>query len=125
MRFFYLAHSALGLTRLVLGDRLLASHYTGKIFTISLTTEGTNGTLQVTSTATGCGNMPSWLTLDSETGTIYCVDESEIGGPVASTFSVGADGVLAQTGQTTTSGGNVYGWYYGGPDGKSFLAMPA
>jgi 6-phosphogluconolactonase (cycloisomerase 2 family) len=115
--------AALGLVPLVLGDKLLVSHYTGKVFSLDLT----NGTLKSTSSIGGCGKMPSWLTLDSDSGTLYCFDESGagqgVGGGVVTSYSVNSDGSLKQSGQSKTGGGDVHGWLYGGADGKGYVAM--
>lgn len=115
--------AVVGLASAVLGDKLLASHYTGKVYSLDLT----NGTLKSTSSIGGCGKMPSWLTLDSETGTLYCFDESGagqgVGGGVVTSYTVNSDGSLKQSGQAKTSGGDVHGWLYGGADGRGFVAM--
>ncbi|KAK9416589.1 putative 6-phosphogluconolactonase [Seiridium unicorne] len=118
---------ALGLVSASVADKLLVSHYTGQIYSLDLTVNGGNGTLKSTSSASGCGKMPSWLTLDSESGTLYCFDESGAGqqgvsGGVVTSYTVNTDGSLTQSGQANTSGGDVHGWYYGGADGRGFIA---
>jgi 6-phosphogluconolactonase (cycloisomerase 2 family) len=113
---------ALGLAPQAFGQNLLVSHYTGKVFSLSLAASGTSGTLKVGTSASGCGKMPSWLTLDSASGTLYCFDEEGNSG-VVSQYKVGSDGSVTMTGQAKTTGGDVHGWLFGGSDGKGFLAM--
>lgn len=108
-------------------DKLLASHYSGQIYSLDLTFSGSTGTLRSTSSLGGCGKMPSWLTLDSESGTLYCFDESGAGqqgvsGGVVTSYITNTDGSLKQSGQAMTAGGDVHGWYYGGSDGRGFVA---
>ncbi|ORY70960.1 Lactonase, 7-bladed beta-propeller-domain-containing protein, partial [Pseudomassariella vexata] len=114
---------ALGFSPRVFGATLLASHFTGRIYTLSLDTTGSgNGSLSIISSATGCGAMPTWLTLDSASGTLYCFDEEWTGSGFAATYTVGANGSLKQTGQAPTTGSSVHGWPYGGTDGQGYLA---
>ncbi|TKA67552.1 hypothetical protein B0A55_08637 [Friedmanniomyces simplex] len=107
----------------VLGTHLFVSHYTGKIYTLTYepSSSGDNGTLSIDSSATGCGNMPSWLTLDRTSKTLYCFDESSNSGVVSSFDVTGA--APKMTGQAKTSGADVHGWLYGGSDGNGFLSM--
>ncbi|RYP02471.1 hypothetical protein DL765_010737 [Monosporascus sp. GIB2] len=114
--------TALQLLSQVHGAILLASHYTGKIHTLSLTTKGAQANFAITSSASGCGTLPAWLQWDSDTGTLYCIDENWFGRGMAASFSADADGKLTQTGQATTSGASVHSTIYGGGDGRSFLA---
>ncbi|KAI1647452.1 3-carboxy-cis,cis-mucoante lactonizing enzyme [Daldinia loculata] len=121
MAFFKtLALGTLGLVPEVLGANLLASHYTGKIFSLSLTGSGSNATLVNKSSVSGCGTLPAWLHVDS--GVVYCVDEDWNGSGILASYSVESDGSLKQTGQTVTSGASVHGTPYGGKDGNSFIA---
>lgn len=108
----------------VLGYRLFASHFSGRVYSLTFDrdSEG-NGTLAINSSASGCGNMPSWLTLDRTAGSLYCFDES-YGRGVVPSFSV-AGGALTSTGQASTGGNDVHGWLYGGTDGKGFVATAA
>lgn len=104
------------------GAILLASHYTGEIHTLSLSTEDAEASFTVTSSTSGCGTLPAWLQWDAATETLYCVDESWYGSGMAATFSAGPDGTLTQTGQATTSGASVHSTVFGGEDGRGFLA---
>ncbi|KAI0847257.1 3-carboxy-cis,cis-mucoante lactonizing enzyme [Daldinia vernicosa] len=110
----------LGLAPEVLGANLLASHYTGKIFSLEFTGSGGNGTLVNKSSVSGCGTLPAWLHVGS--GIVYCVDEDWNGSGILASYSVESDGSLKQTGQTVTSGASVHGTPYGGKDGNGFIA---
>lgn len=114
--------AGLGLAPSAFGAALLASHYNGHLYTLSLTTSGSNGTLSIVSNTTGCGITPGWLQLYPEDKTLYCFDESWQGSGFIASFSVADDGRLNLTGQLTTTGNDVHGALYGGPNGKSFVA---
>lgn len=102
-------------------SRLFVSHFSGKVYSLHFEQGSAgNGTLSIESSASGCGNMPSWLTLDRTAGTLYCFDES-YGRGVVSSFDV-SSGALKQSGQASTGGNDVHGWLYGGDDGSSFLS---
>ncbi|KAI1097782.1 putative isomerase YbhE [Jackrogersella minutella] len=114
----------LGLAPEVFGANLLASHYTGKIFSLSFTGGGYNATLVSKSSVEGCGTLPAWLHADSSTTTVYCVDEDWNGSGLLSSYSVESDGSLKQTGQAITAGASVHGSPYGkgDQDGYGFIA---
>ncbi|KAI0159988.1 putative isomerase YbhE [Hypoxylon sp. FL1284] len=118
--------STLGLAPEVLGATLLASHYTGKIFSLSYTPGASNSTASLASKSevAGCGLLPAWLHVDSGSPNVYCVDEDWFGTGMLSSYSVEADGSLKQTGQAVTSGASVHGTPYGGGDvdGYNFIA---
>ncbi|EAA31090.1 hypothetical protein GE21DRAFT_8546 [Neurospora crassa] len=112
----------LALAPSALGATLLVSHFSGPVYTLSLTTSGTTGKLSITSQAGGCGTTPAWLEYYNDTKTAYCFDESWTGSGVITQYNVGSDGRLTQSGQTRTSGNTVHGKVYGGSDGKGFIA---
>ncbi|KAI2464245.1 putative isomerase YbhE [Annulohypoxylon bovei var. microspora] len=114
----------LGLVPEVLGANLLASHYTGKIFSLSFTGSGSNATLVTKSSIEGCGTLPAWLHVDSNATTVYCVDEDWNGSGILSSYSVGSDGSLEQTGKAVTAGASVHGSPFGSgsKDGYGFIA---
>ncbi|KAH8686135.1 Lactonase, 7-bladed beta-propeller-domain-containing protein [Tricladium varicosporioides] len=101
---------------------LLASHFNGAIFTLSLNTDGSDGTLAITSASGGCGSTPTWLQYYSDTKKLYCWDESWQGYGTMAEYSVSTDGTLTVTGQAKTTGNDVHGVLYGGPLGRSFIA---
>lgn len=113
---------ALGLLSPVLGANLLVSHFSGQIYSLSLSESSGNRTLSVTSSTAGCGRLPAWLQLDPKNDTVYCIDENWSGPGNVSSFSVATDGSLTQTGKSTTAGMSVHGMFYGGNDGRGFFA---
>ncbi|KAK0628778.1 Lactonase, 7-bladed beta-propeller-domain-containing protein [Bombardia bombarda] len=106
----------------VFGATLLASHYNGQLYSLSLTTTGSTGKLAITSQSTGCGTTPGWLEYYSDTKQLYCFDESWTGSGYIAQFTVADNGKLSMTSQLRTSGNDVHGLLYGGPEGKSFVA---
>lgn len=101
---------------------LIASHFSGGIYTLSLATAGTSGTLSVTSQATGCGTTPGWIELYADSRKLYCFDESWMGSGYIAEYSVANDGKLSLTGRVRTTGNSVHGLLYGGADGRGFVA---
>lgn len=109
-------------TVLAATSTLLVSHFSGAIFSLSLNTQGSNGTLAITSAAGGCGTTPTWLQYYSDTKKLYCWDESWQGYGTMAEYNVSSDGSIVVNGQAKTSGNDVHGVLYGGPDGRSFIA---
>jgi 6-phosphogluconolactonase (cycloisomerase 2 family) len=109
-----------------LAVKLLATHFSGQIYTLNLSlTNATSGTLSVTQKVDGCGVTPTWLYLDEETRTLYCFDESWQGSGVIEQYSLSprraSANTLKLTGSAPTPGNSVHGSLYGGRDGKSFV----
>ncbi len=110
-------------TALAATTRLLASHYNGNIYTLTLTTGSGTPSLAVSSSIKACGQMPSWLTLDKEAANVYCTDESGANtGSSLTALSVGANGALKITGTDRTPGGELHSTLFGGSDGQGFIA---
>jgi len=110
------------LIQAVWGANLLVSHYNGNLYSLSLATSGSAATLSIKQTLRAGGSMPSWLTLDSATETLYVTDESTYGSPVLTTVSVAADGTLKTVSTARTNGGDLHSTLYGGTDGNGFIA---
>ncbi|KAK4097743.1 putative isomerase YbhE [Parathielavia hyrcaniae] len=104
------------------GATLIASHFTGGIYTLSFTGTNSSGTLSITSQTSGCGSTPGWLEFYSDTRKLYCFDESWMGSGLNAEYSVANDGRLSLTGQIRTTGNSVHGGLYGGTDGRGFVA---
>jgi 6-phosphogluconolactonase (cycloisomerase 2 family) len=105
---------------------LFVSHFSGTVYSLSYTSGNNgNGSLALKSSASGCGRMPSWLTFDSPSKSLYCFDETGSwgGGSVVASFAVNTDGSLKSSGQAKSTGGEVHGSLYGGVNGTSFVAM--
>jgi 6-phosphogluconolactonase (cycloisomerase 2 family) len=104
-----------------LAVRLLATHFSGQVYSLNLALTGpSSGSLTVQQKTGGCGVTPTWLYLDESSKTVYCFDESWAGSGVLTTYSLGASG-LTQTASAKTPGNSVHGQLYGGKDGKSFV----
>lgn len=106
---------------------LLVSHYSGFVFSLSLTPgNGTSpASLALSSTLQGGGTMPSWLTLDSASGSLLVSDESELAtpSPLLSDLQVNVDNSVQVVSSAIGSPGQVHSTFYGGVDGKGFVAV--
>lgn len=114
--------AGVSLVKGVLGVNLIASHFAGGIYSLSLTTTGTSGTISVTQQTTGCGSTPGWLELYSDSRKVYCFDESWSGRGQHAEFNIGSDGRLTLASSLSVSGNSVHGTLYGGSDGRGFVA---
>lgn len=109
---------------------LFATHYNTKsIYTLSLS-RASNGsyTLTESSKLETCGEYPSWITLDAETGTIYCSDEygwkneqQTVNGSLTA-LSVD-EGVLTEIAKTDAPPSGVNNVVYEGDGGEQYLAI--
>lgn len=102
---------------------LWATHYNGNVYTLTL--DGTQ--LSLTDTLKTCGDMPSWLTLDTETRVVYCSDESGTADPSThgslTAYHAARDGTLHEFAHTWTVGGGVNSVIYEAGMGEKFLAI--
>ncbi|EAQ85563.1 hypothetical protein CHGG_09577 [Chaetomium globosum CBS 148.51] len=114
--------AAMALAPGTLGATLIASHFAGGIYSLSLATSNSSGTLSITSQTTGCGTTPGWLQLYADSRKLYCFDESWFGSGNSAEYTVANDGRLTSTGQLKTTGNSVHGLLYGGSDGRGFVA---
>ncbi|KAL2017434.1 hypothetical protein VTK56DRAFT_2090 [Thermocarpiscus australiensis] len=114
--------AGIGLAPGALGATLIASHFAGGIYTLSLTATNTSGTLSISSQTTGCGTTPAWIELYADSRKLYCFDESWTGSGYIAEYGVANDGRLSLTGQARTAGNTVHGSLYGGADGRGFVA---
>ncbi|KAJ5214912.1 hypothetical protein N7468_010591 [Penicillium chermesinum] len=103
--------------------RLWATHYNGNVYSLSLS----GSELAITDTQKTCGNMPSWLTFDAESKTLYCSDEDGTTDPSThgslSAYAVSHDGKLKQVAKTETVGGGVYSAIFEAGAGDKYLAI--
>lgn len=104
---------------------LYVSHYDGHVYTLSLDTAARKLTLADSLQA--CGQMPSWVTYDAMSRTLYCVDESgssaNSGNGTLSSFTASENGTLTQTAKATTLPGGVASVIYEDNDGREYLAI--
>ncbi|KAL2754921.1 hypothetical protein ACRALDRAFT_2028155 [Sodiomyces alcalophilus JCM 7366] len=122
-KYSLLAAGLLHATTVLGASQLIASHFTGNLYSLTLSD---NNDLSITSQTRSGNFWPAWLDFDSQSNTLYVVDEANWFPPNGvTTFTVAADGSLTQNndGQTVTSGAEVHSTLYGGNDGRSFLAL--
>ena len=105
---------------------LYTTHYSGKLSTLTLSQHSPNDfSLDLTSSKRTCGSMPSWLTFDPSTRTLYCSDETggvKKDGSLTS-LSVDQNYGLTVDAETSTPGGGVNSVLYEGGDGKKYIAI--
>ncbi|GKT46172.1 uncharacterized protein ColSpa_06353 [Colletotrichum spaethianum] len=103
-----------------IGATLIASHYSGQLYTLNLSS---TNQLTIAKSVSSGNRMPAWLDLDSTSKTVYIPDEIQWGQPLLKSFLVAADGSLTPKGQVQTAGGELHSTLYGGSDGKGFVAL--
>lgn len=119
----FLSSFFLLLPYLVTAEYLFVSHYTGYIYTLSLTEDGNSSySLSTSSSIHGGGQQPSWLTWDAANRILYSADEVGVGNGSISSFLAAPDGTLTLTGKASAPVGAVHNVLYGGTDGKGFIA---
>ncbi|KAH8654526.1 Lactonase, 7-bladed beta-propeller-domain-containing protein [Tricladium varicosporioides] len=106
-----------GLVELTAAANLFVSHYTGTIYSLTLTGSGSSYTLTQNSTVTVPG-QPSWMTYDSENRIIYNSDEGSNGVQISS-VSATTNGKMTLTGKAASPSSGVHNALYG----NGFLAV--
>ncbi|SPN98742.1 uncharacterized protein DNG_01786 [Cephalotrichum gorgonifer] len=109
----------LALLPTALSSSIIVSHFEGTVYSLALSDDASE--LSVSSQVQ-LGGMPSWVTLDKETKTLYVTDESWFGSTKLSAWSVGEGAALTAAGQAPTRGGELHCSLFGGADGKGFIA---
>lgn len=104
---------------------LFVASYAGDITTLSLTEVNGTYSLEKTHYNDGCSPNPSWLTLDPNHGTLYCLDEGlETTNGSLSSFTIQKNGQLDLVEKQKTISGPVSGVIYGNPaSGKRAIAL--
>ncbi|OHF03983.1 hypothetical protein CORC01_00845 [Colletotrichum orchidophilum] len=97
-----------------LAATLIASHYSGQLYTLNLSS--TNQLTIASSVSTG-NRMPAWLDFDPASKIVYIPDEVQWGQPLLKSFSLAADGSLTPKGQVQTAGGELHSTLYGPSNG--------
>ncbi|GKZ18517.1 hypothetical protein AbraIFM66951_003398 [Aspergillus brasiliensis] len=111
---------------LVTATNLYATHYDGSVYSLSLQrSDNDTYSLSIASSLKTCGSMPSWLTFDSASRTLYCSDESGDASTNGSltTLSADQDGTLTEIATAAAPGGGVHSVFYSGDDGTQYLAI--
>ncbi|KAJ5174033.1 Cytochrome cd1-nitrite reductase-like C-terminal heme d1 [Penicillium coprophilum] len=118
--------SALGTTAAITSQppaHLWATHYSGNVYSLTLK----DNDLSISQTLDTCGDMPSWLTLDAHTRTVYCTDESGSADPSThgslTALHVQPDGTLREGAVASAVGGGVNSVIYKADGGKSILRL--
>ncbi|KAF0319256.1 hypothetical protein GQ607_013505 [Colletotrichum asianum] len=99
---------------------LLASHYSGQIYTLELSSANQ---LSIVKSISSGNRMPAWLDLDSATKTLYVPDETHFGQPLLKSYSLGDNGTVTPKGQVQTAGGELHSTIYEGGAGGGFVAV--
>lgn len=109
---------------LTAATNLFVSDYSGHISTLALTEHGGHYSLTKTSANPGCAPNPSWLTLDPNHATLYCLDEGlEVNNGSLTSFIISDDGSLTKVHREETTSGPVSGVVYGNPAEKRSIAL--
>lgn len=101
-------------------SNLFVTSYGGTLTTLSLDDAADGSyTLNTAYSSTSCGESPSWLTLDSERGILYCLDEglTSTNGTINSLL-VGEDGGLNLVTSQQAISGPVSSVLYGSPNAR-------
>ncbi|KAK5111865.1 hypothetical protein LTR62_004597 [Meristemomyces frigidus] len=120
MRATLLAFSAVAIS----ATNLFVSDYSGYINTFSLTASNGSYNLENTFSNTECAPNPSWLTLDSNRGLLFCLNEGleTVNGSLSS-FTVNRNGSLTHIKNETSIIGPVNGVIYGEPAGQRGIVL--
>ncbi|KAI4821546.1 3-carboxy-cis,cis-mucoante lactonizing enzyme [Aureobasidium sp. EXF-8845] len=109
---------------LTAATNLFVSDYSGDVTTLSLTEHGGHYSLTKVSANSGCAPNPSWLTIDPNHATLYCLDEGlEVTNGSLTSFTIGDDGSLTKVHREETISGPVSGVIYGNPAHKRSIAL--
>ncbi|THX12202.1 3-carboxy-cis,cis-mucoante lactonizing enzyme [Aureobasidium pullulans] len=103
---------------------LFVSDYSGNISTLELTEHGGHYSLTKTSANAGCAPNPSWLALDTNHNTLYCLNEGlEVTNGSLTSFTINSSGHLHKIHREQTISGPVSGVIYGNPAEKRSIAL--
>lgn len=97
-------------------DLLYVSSYNGKVTTLNQTSSvGSDHppAMGIVATSGGCGNQPTWLTLDHANALLYCVDEGFDTGGGLSSYRTNDDGTLTALNRVKTKASPVNAIFFG------------
>ncbi|CZR55570.1 uncharacterized protein PAC_05458 [Phialocephala subalpina] len=92
---------------------IFVSHYSGTIYSLTLTGSGSSYTLTQNSTV-AIGGQPSWMTFNSTTRELYVSDETGSGSAQVASVSAATNGGLKLSGKASAPLGAVANVQYGG-----------
>lgn len=95
---------------------LYVSSYSGKVHTLNLTQSAGSDAppaMAEVSASSGCGDNPSWLTLDHANAALYCVDEGFNTGGSLNSLRTNTDGSLTSLNKAATKAGPVSAVFFG------------
>lgn len=123
MLFFRIACTLLQAS-LASATTVFVSSYAGTVSTLALTEQGANYTLTEVAVSSDCAPNPSWLTVDTNRGLLFCLNEGleTVNGSLSS-YTVSLNGSLTHVQNSTTISGPVSGIIYGQPAGKRGIAL--
>jgi hypothetical protein len=113
-----IAVAVLAVAPAVQAVKLLASHYSGNIYTLDFS--GNKLTNQAKAAA--CGSTPGWIDYYSADKTLWCYDEAWTGSGNIVSYNVSDQGTISKFASARTTGNDVHGTLYGGSNGKGFVA---
>ena len=109
----------------ILAINLYVSSYSGLLTTLSLTSTSNNSySLSKVASTTQCGPNPTWLTIDTNRGLLFCLNEglTSVNGSLSS-FTISSNGSLTHVQNTTTISGPVAAVIFGEPAGQRGIAL--
>lgn len=119
-----LAAALLGFAGTTVASNLFAASYSGLVTSLSLTASNDTYHLDSTFESGECGPDPSWLTIDSNRGLLFCLNEGiEYPNGSLSSFTINSDGSLNHVQNTTTIWGPVSAQIYGSATGRRGIAL--
>ncbi|EMC97877.1 hypothetical protein BAUCODRAFT_31884 [Baudoinia panamericana UAMH 10762] len=118
------AFTVMAMTVAASATNLFVSDYNGYVNTYSLTAREGNYSLTSIFNTTECAPNPSWLTIDTNRGLLFCMNEglNTVNGSLSS-FTINGDGSLTHVENTTTPSGPVHGVIYGNAAGQRAIAL--
>ena len=109
----------------IVAVNLYVASYAGDLTTLSLTTSPNNSySLTEVASTTDCGPNPTWLTIDTNRGLLFCLNEglTSPNGSLSS-FTISSNGSLTHIQNTTTISGPVAGVIYGDAADQRGIAL--
>lgn len=119
-----LVYATLSITP-ALAVNLYAATSDGNVTSLALANSNGSYSLSITSRTAECEANPSWLTLDSETRILYCLDRGATRGLNGSvnSFNVGPGGDLTRVGRTIAPLSGVHMDLFGPSENRGIVSI--